>query len=164
MVFSRVLFLRRRSFSVAAVFIILLNTAFSIYEGIFGTDRLLFRIGVATYSALVALGLYMTIIRKLSVDSLLHAVYLNTANSVVLSVLVFLRFLLKFNASMPYKILIDNISALLLALASLCTAMFIITVRKYIVQSIVTPISIQRAKGIESSVVIIRREYPEIFQ
>lgn len=156
--------LRRKTFTWISMIVVLLNLAVGLYEIICGTDRLIFRMTVIVYNFGVALGLYLTTIYRVRVGSLLYAIYLNGANLLLLLLIVFLRFVLKFNAERPYRILLESIPAGVVASASGAALVYLIIVRRYIVQGIVTPVSVQREKGIESAIVLVRREYPEIFQ
>jgi len=116
------------------------------------------------YNLLVGVLLYFFNIHHVSVNSLLYSIYLGVGNFVFLSLVVFLRFIAYFNANTPYRALIDNIPVATTGLLSFSVSIFTVIVRKYVVQGLISPVSIQREKGIESAIVVVRREYPEIFQ
>lgn len=157
-------FLKRKIFVGINLANIILNVALAVNDGLRGTDKVALRISAALYYLAVSVLIYLLSIRRISIRSMLYFIYLAFSHSLILLLIGFLRFLFKFQANKLSEIFIGSIPIFSVILISLGSAMFVIIVRKYIVQGIVYPTSMQREKGIEETILILRKEYPEIFR
>lgn len=157
-------FLRRQVFLVLSLVGVALNSALALYVLVIPREqRLYLRVGHCVYSVIFSLLVYYCSVHKVSMDNLLYAIYLYLGNSLALFVGVLCSFLQKFGHKSPQAVLLRNMLTVVVILFSLGMGMFTIVVRKFILLGMVKPISVQRAKGLESAIVLIRREYPEIF-
>lgn len=127
-------------------------------------DRYTFQGAYIVYTILFGAGTYFFTIYLPTIEHLLYSIYLDFSTFLLIFILVFIRFLFHFKAKEPYAVLFGNIPIILIGCELVLTACFIAVVRKYLVQGLISPISIQREKGIELAIVLVRREYPEVFQ
>ncbi|OAG29766.1 hypothetical protein NEDG_00899 [Nematocida displodere] len=155
-------FLRRKVFLYVSLFTIIMNAGLGVGE-LFRPGRWIPCILCLAYSQVVAVLTYLFTLHRIGIDTMLYAIFVSVGNSVVLVGIGALRFLFGFKASAPYAEIISNIPAFVVAAVSLVVAVFFIAVRMYIVLGLVSPIVIQREKGIESAIVLVRREYSEVF-
>ncbi|KAI5184816.1 hypothetical protein NEHOM01_0418 [Nematocida homosporus] len=157
-------FLQRKAYIGINLVGIGINLALALHEILYGHDSLVFRAIVIGYTVIVSVLWYLLTLKRLSIDRMLYAIYLGFTNLLVFCLVICLRVLFRFDAKHPYAILIANIPMMVVAQLALGTTIFLIIVRKYMVQGLTSPTSIQREKGIESAVMTVRSEYPEIFQ
>ncbi|KAI5172973.1 hypothetical protein NEFER03_1966 [Nematocida sp. LUAm3] len=157
-------FLRRKVFisvNIVNIALFLVIIATGLWKG---KDKAVLRLLLFFYAVLFSFINYLFTIISLGISTLLYSIYLNIFNFFLVCVLIILRFLFRFEAKHPYGIFFESIPVISGACVSLGTALFIMIVRRYMVQALTSPVSVQRAKGIELSIVLIRREYPEVFQ
>ncbi|KAI5181442.1 hypothetical protein NEOKW01_1623 [Nematocida sp. AWRm80] len=140
------------AFMGATAIYVLLSDAPAVVKGI-----------MVLYSLGICAAVYLLNIRRISVDNMLYSIYLWICNCVSLCIAVFVVFLRTYKKNSPFEAIVRSIGLLIMGAVSFLIAMFNLVVRKYIVQGLVCPISLQRSKGIEYTVLLLRREYTEIF-
>ncbi|KAH9386423.1 uncharacterized protein NEMAJ01_1319 [Nematocida major] len=162
MLFDKI-FLSRKTFVGVHILYIVVCLAAGIESLIRGTHSLLIRIATATYTFGSSGILYALGIHAVGIENMMHVLCLSVCNTVFLTMILFFRFLIEFRAAHPFGVFYDGIPLIIGASFSLIAAVYIAYVRRCLVNGLVYPVFMQRRKKIESRVVFVRREYPEIF-
>lgn len=156
-------FLRRRHFIATNILYILINLCLVVNTVLIAKYNLLVKVAIGGFSMLVAGLVFFLCIYRLSIENMLYATYIGILNITVLSINFFFSFLVYFKSDSPYAIIFEEIPVFAVSGISLVYSFYIACIRKCMVDGLVYPVFIQRRKKIESRVVLVRREYPEIF-
>lgn len=155
--------LRRRYFRIANVIYILINLGLIVDVALIERYNLLIKILSGGFSVCVSVLIFLLCIRGISIEHMMYATYLGVFNGGILLFKSFFSFLIYFQGNSPYEIIFESIPLFIVSGISVLYSFYIACIRKCIVDGLVYPVFIQRRKRIESRIVLVRREYPEIF-
>ncbi|EIJ89238.1 uncharacterized protein NEPG_02476 [Nematocida parisii ERTm1] len=134
-----------------------------VYSAFATIHQLVFQIVISLWSLFVSAAICFLCFHRISILNMMHSMYLLLMNIVMILSIIFLRFLFEFQASDRFGILFESIPIIVICAFSFFNMLYIAYVRRCIIDGLIQPVFMQQRKKIESKVVFVRREYPEIF-